>query len=254
MTSANTQSEKDDYIQDRLEHAHALIEKLEAGDAEEADQVINELSKMRDNDLFQDVGRLTRELHEKINGFGADDHLQHIMTDDMPDARERLNFVIKSTEESAHNTLTAVEHGMPIVDGMSKRAMTIKQEWQEFLKHPSDVAAFRNLAAELDDYLQQVVDDAKTVHGDMTSILMAQGYQDTTGQIIQRVIKLVQGVEQSLVGLIRVTGKHSCAVKTAEKPVEKDNKGYGPAIPGVTKGEVMNNQDDVDSLLSELGF
>ena len=161
MTSASTQMEKDDYIQDRLEQARTLIEKLEAGDAEEADEVINELSKMRDNDLFQDVGRLTRELHEKINGFGADDHLQSIMTSDMPDARERLNFVIKSTEESAHNTLTAVEHGMPIVDGMSKRAMTIKQEWQEFLKHPSDVAAFRNLATELDDYLQQVVDDAK---------------------------------------------------------------------------------------------
>lgn len=209
---------------------------------------------MRENDLFQDVGRLTRELHEKINGFSCDDRLQHIMTDDMPDARERLNFVIKSTEESAHNTLTAVEHGMPIVEGMSKRAQTIQQEWQEFLKHPSDVAAFRNLAAELDQYLDQVVDDAKAVHGDMSSVLMAQGYQDTTGQIIQRVIKLVQDVEQSLVGLIRVTASHTNTTNNNSVKKEDDRKGHGPVVPGVTRGEVLNNQDDVDSLLSELGF
>lgn len=254
MASADIQSDKDDYVQERLEYARELITSLEAGDTEKADSAINELSNIRANDLFQDVGRLTRELHEKINGFGDDTRLQSIMTDDMPDARERLNYVIKATEESAHITLNAIEHGMPIVDGISKQAKKIRQEWLEFLKHPSDVAAFRGLAAELDEYLQLVVDDSKTVHADLSSVLMAQGYQDTTGQIIQRVITLVQDVEKSLVGLIQITGKHLGNETQESKKIEKDNSGYGPAVPGVTKGDVMHSQEDVDSLLSELGF
>ena len=89
---------------------------------------------------------------------------------------------------------------------------------------------------------------------------MAQDYQDLTGQIIRRVITLVQDVENSLVELVRITGQRMQPSAVAEvsaekeKEKEKDIEACGPAVPGVDKGDIVSSQDDVDDLLSSLGF
>ena len=86
----------------------------------------------------------------------------------------------------------------------------------------------------------------------MNTIVVAQGYQDLSGQIIQRVSKMVQDVEGSLVGILKISSHYAAEDKSND--VVKNNAGYGPAVPGLDKGEVMKSQDDVDDLLSTLGF
>ena len=90
--------------------------------------------------------------------------------------------------------------------------------------------------------------------------MMAQDFQDLTGQIIRRVINLVQEVEDNLVELIRLSGSVESAV--ADKvPAQKScpdgavMQGLGPQVPGLgeTAGAV-SGQDEVDDLLSSLGF
>ena len=47
-------------------HAPKLIESLQQGRFDEATQMFNELNQVRNNGLYQEVGKLTRELHNAI--------------------------------------------------------------------------------------------------------------------------------------------------------------------------------------------
>ncbi|OUS40267.1 protein phosphatase, partial [Oleispira antarctica] len=91
---------------------------------------------------------------------------------------------------------------------------------------------------------------------------MAQDFQDLTGQVIQRVTKLVAEVETRLVDLVamagevdRITGISHGESHQNEPPQEEDKKiiAEGPQIDTSIDG-VVDGQDDVDDLLSSLGF
>lgn len=252
MSGKSAEKHDDEVCAISLDQAHELVKHLEAGNQTEVDRIVGEMSNLKENCLYQEIGKLTRELHEKLNSFIDDTRIRSIMHDDIPDARERLSYVMKVTEESAHSTITAVEHGMPIVSELGDKATEIKDQWRDFMSHRKGVDVFREMTTDLDDYLQQVVDETNSIYKDLNEVLMAQSYQDITGQVIQRVINLVQTLEQSLVGIIQTTSQ-GMDVET-KKPADTDSSGHGPVVPGVTGGEVMNSQDDVDDLLSTLGF
>ena len=82
-----------DQGEDKLELARSLVSHLESGDDEGAVSVIAELAGFRDSLLFQEVGRLTRELHDSINSFVMDAQLANIANNEMPNAAERLRYV-----------------------------------------------------------------------------------------------------------------------------------------------------------------
>lgn len=251
--STNMSVNPDDAIAENLEQARDLVRQLELGNSDEANIIINQLSTRRDNDLYQEIGKLTRALHENINGSIDDSRMRVIMQEDIPDAKDRLDYVIKLTEQSAHNTLASVEHGMPAIDSLSSRAQDLEKKWQDFMTTPKDVAVFRSLATENADYLQSVIKDTKTIHSYFSDILMAQSYQDITGQVIQHVLNMVHEVERSLVDIIQASSRVVGAEPQAGE--KKNSHGHGPAIPGAQKKrDVLNSQDDVDDLLSTLGF
>ena len=92
------------------------------------------------------------------------------------------------------------------------------------------------------------------IHGLMTEVLMAQDYQDITGQIIRRVIQLVEDVEKNLIELLKLFGEEQKSqAKQNVKAVDK-NAAEGPIINPEQRDDVVENQDDVDDLLSSLGF
>ena len=93
---------------EKLELARDLVTRLETGQEDAALTLIAQLAGFRDSMLFQEVGRLTRELHEAINGFLADSNLADIAKTEMPNAAERLAHVISMTEEAANTTLLLV--------------------------------------------------------------------------------------------------------------------------------------------------
>jgi len=92
--------------------------------------------------------------------------------------------------------------------------------------------------------------------GLLTEVLMAQGYQDLTGQVIRRVIELVKEVEDSLVHMLTVFGgaEATKTVKSSQPKVEKAIVAEGPIIDAESRDDVVSGQDDVDDLLSSLGF
>ena len=88
---------------------------------------------------------------------------------------------------------------------------------------------------------------------------MAQGYQDLTGQVIRRVIQLVKEVETSLVNMLTVFGEPVPSEGQEQETEVKEKKkstaeAEGPIIDAENRDDVVQGQDDVDDLLSSLGF
>jgi len=241
-----------------LAQARQLVAELEAGNSDEASNLLDDLARRRDSGLFQELGKLTRELHDALNGFQLDSKISSLAEHDIPDAKERLNYVITMTEQAAHRTLNAVEESLPIAEELQKRAVELHDKWTRFRRKDMDVNEFRALVPEIDSFLDLTSGHATKLNSSLSDVLMAQDYQDITGQIIRRVINLVKDVEDNLVGLIRISGQRMApAEKVAAKSgalSEELSRGIGPQVPGVDHADVVNSQDDVDDLLSSLGF
>jgi chemotaxis protein CheZ len=236
------------------EMAQDMLAALDEGDSERVDHILEQMAAAGESELFQELGKLTRELHDSLAGFQLDSRIADLAENDIPDAKERLNYVVTMTEQAAHRTLSAVEESLPVTESLESQLSTLSDSWQIFRKKEMSSDDFRSLCLDLDAFFDQAGGQMKTIHSNLSDVLMAQDYQDITGQIIRRVIGLVQEVEGNLVGLVRITGQKFSA--NVEKKEEEDDKikAVGPAVPGVDTSDVVSNQDDVDDLLSSLGF
>ncbi len=246
----------------QLDKARQLVTHIEAGDEDLANGLIEELGRMHDSILFQEIGKLTRDLHEALNVFRMDSRLSEIAQVEIPDAKERLNYVVVMTEQAAHRTLNAVEESLPIAEVLSRRSHELADAWQRFRTRDMSLDEFREFSQQLGEFLQQGAGDAELIRANLSEVLMAQDFQDLTGQVIRRVITLVQDVENNLVGLVRLSGERLSTPdqkKSKEQqdsqPHQKLSSGSGPSVPGTADAsQEVCGQDDVDDLLSSLGF
>ncbi|MCB1829731.1 MAG: protein phosphatase CheZ [Chromatiaceae bacterium] len=233
----------------RLELARQLVDQLEAGHSVDAERTIDQLTGFSENNLFQEVGRLTRELHSAINNFLLDSRIAEIAKREIPDASERLNYVITMTENAANTSLGAVEAGLPLTDELGSSAKVLATDWKRFQERELSVEEFRVLAQKLAGFLKTTEGHSGVLHSKLSEVLMAQDFQDLTGQIIRQVITLIQDVEGKLVSLVRISGGVDATANT-----RLATKLEGPAVPGIIRDDQVSGQDDVDDLLSSLGF
>ncbi|BAU58830.1 chemotaxis response - phosphatase CheZ [Halorhodospira halochloris] len=246
-------------LEDYRSAAQQLLECVDAGDVEGAQSVIDDLTHLRETELFRELGTLTRELHEAIKAFHYDERLADITESEIPDARERLNYVITMTEQAAHRTLTMIEETTPLVQWVAEEGERLAERWQAFRQRDLDVEQFRQLCRDLDEFLSHLQENGHKVTSQLNDALMAQDYQDLTGQIIRRVIALVEEVEGNLVQLVRISGQRIVddpqrSERKQSEASERMQKGEGPSIPGGDNEGVVSGQDEVDDLLSSLGF
>ncbi len=243
--------ESNDYMQD----AKKLAELVNTGDEAGINQLLDEMVAKRQASLFNEVGKLTRELHEALSNFKLDSRINEMAEDEIPDAKERLNYVITKTEEAADRTLTAVESSVPLCDEMLQRANDIKEDWKRFTSREMEPGEFRELSKEVDSYLEFLIGDASQIKKNLNEVLMAQDFQDLTGQIIRRVITLVSEVEENLVNLIKVSGSQITHKEDKKDSKQDKSELSGPVVPGLDEGsDTVSGQDEVDDLLSSFGF
>ena len=233
---------------DNIARVKDLLMCMEKGNEEDAIEIIDELTSIRETELYQDMGKLTRELHDAISNFGIDDSINVLAEHEIPDARERLNYVINKTDEAANKTLEAVEESIPICNSLNDQALDLHATWQKFTNRELSADQFRQLSRDINDFFVNTYEIAK-VKDHLTSVLLAQEYQDLTGQVIKKVINLVGDVEDKLIGIIAVTGAPQL------KEDKDDAKSLdGPVVPGLEHKDTVSGQDEVDDLLSSLGF
>lgn len=236
----------------QLAAARALVDALEAGDETLIQQHLSLLVQTQENELFIQVGKLTRDLHESINSLNVDSRLVDLAENRIPSTRERLNYVITTTEDAAHKTLGFIDETLPLANSLKETAEKIDESWHRFRKREMNAAEFRELSKEIEAYLPLVKQHSDQIHSNLTDMMMAQSFQDLTGQVIRQVITLVEEVEDSLVRLVKVSGKYLEPKK--EDKVVDPAKAEGPQINAKNNPKVVNGQDEVDDLLSSLGF
>lgn len=233
-----------------LAQARVLLQELENGNFARADDALDQLMSLRAPHVYQELGKLTRTLHEALTNFQMDSRLAILGQQEIPDARTRLHYVVTKTEEAAHRTLKAVEDSIPLAKRLESRAAEHQQQWDKFLRREMDIQEFRSLTRSLREFLAAIIADSVSLGRNLSEVLMAQEYQDLTGQVIQRVIKITQEVEDGLVEMVRMFGQRTAAIR---EEVRSAGSGHGPQIDP-QKPDVVANQDEVDDLLSSLGF
>lgn len=233
----------------RLSLAKSLVESLEKGEQAKADQIINNLVNQHESVLFQEIGKLTRQLHDTMESFRNDTIIAEIAEERIPNARERLTYVIDKTEESAHKTLNAVEEALPAATELQTNSTAMLKNWNRFTRREMSVDEFKEMSKQIESFLKNVEDDSIFLNEKLSDIMMAQDYQDLTGQIIRQVITLVQDMEQGLVGVIKRT-----STGKLQQENNRDIEAEGPQVNQEENPNVMSGQNDVDDLLSSLGF
>lgn len=242
-----------------LEQARELVQLLEMEQQEAANELVQGLAVPGSSELFAEVGKLTRQLHDSLKNFQVDPAIDNLLTEDIPDAKRRLNHVIDMTEQAANKTMDAVESCLPIADKLNSGISELLPSWQRLMHRDMKVGEFKALCHSLDGFLLQASTDATALQTSLTEVLMAQDYQDLTGQILRRVIELVREVEDSLIGLLTAFGHQNLpaldkpAAVVAKKP-KAGHEAEGPIIDAQLRDDVVHGQDDVDDLLSSLGF
>ncbi|WP_323754524.1 protein phosphatase CheZ [Marinobacter sp.] len=258
--SKHTQRGLDPEVTEKLqEQTSQLVESVNSGDFARAMTIINELSEVRDQSLYQEVGRLTRSLHEAIRNFQIDPRNaeQKEALSKMSDASDRLAYVVQMTGQAANRTMDLVEESMPVAHAIRDEALSLRDEWQRLRRREIEPAEFRELYARIDAFFGTLGNDSDNLYKNLSEILLAQDFQDLTGQVIQKVTALVKEVEENLLGLV-VMASHvdqlTGTVHQIEEKEESAEKGVGPQIKAAERDDVVSGQDGVDDLLSSLGF
>ncbi|MFO7992983.1 MAG: protein phosphatase CheZ [Marinobacter sp.] len=240
--------------------AAELVEQVNAGEYARAMTLINELSEVRDQSLYREVGRLTRSLHEAIRNFQIDPRNaeQSEALSKMTDASDRLEYVVQMTGKAANRTMDLVEDAMPRASAIRDEAAELRDEWQRLRRREMAPAEFRELYARIDTFFVSLNTDAGAMYDNLSEILLAQDFQDLTGQVIQKVTTLVKEVEEHLLSLVVMASHVDQITGTVheldEKEKESAEQGVGPQIKAEERTDVVSGQDDVDDLLSSLGF
>lgn len=240
--------------------AAELVEQVNAGEYARAMTLINDLSEVRDQSLYREVGRLTRSLHEAIRNFQIDPRNaeQSEALSKMTDASDRLEYVVQMTGKAANRTMDLVEEAMPRASAIRDEAAELRDEWQRLRRREMAPAEFRELYARIDTFFVSLNSDAGAMYENLSEILLAQDFQDLTGQVIQKVTALVKEVEEHLLSLVVMASHVDQMTGTVHELEEKEKvgaeQGVGPQIKAAEREDVVSGQDDVDDLLSSLGF
>ena len=196
--------------------------------------------------VLNSVGQLTRQLHNTLAELGYDRQLQECAAAALPDARQRLAYVATLTEQAASRALSAVELATPVQESLAADAASLAGRWDTLFRGESDVEQFKALARATRDYLHAVPGRTGATREHLREIVMAQEFQDLTGQVLKRITELANTLEAQLLKLL---------VEHAPTPVlhaEALGLLNGPAVGG--GADILGSQAQVDELLESLGF
>ncbi len=218
-----------------------------AGGAVLADSAAGAAPDSHDEFLSR-IGHMTRTLHDSLRGLGLDKLIEKAASD-IPDARDRLDYVARMSEQAAQKVLNATDAAGPLQDRIDSNAQQLSAAWNGLLDAPATSdAQWRELAERTVLSLDGTRGATVDTKAYLMDIMMAQDFQDLTGQVITKVTAIAQNLEQQLVQML---------VDFAPAEVKREyDSGLlnGPQINPEGNSEVVSNQGQVDDLLDSLGF
>ena len=208
----------------------ALADAMAAGNEAAFFAELDSLLQRRERMLFLDLRKLTGDLQSALQRFRVDSRLADLAEKDVPNARMRLDHVLRLTDAAAHRTLDLVEQSGPLAERTARGASGLMEQWQRFRERKMAVEEFQRMVQGVGEFLHATTDDMEKVRVNLSEVLLAQGYQDLSGQIIRGVTKLVTELEIALADLVRLS---QTGTRGARRVSDETRRGFGPPIPGI---------------------
>ncbi|RDB42715.1 protein phosphatase CheZ [Halomonas sp. DQ26W] len=212
------------------------------------------------DELVQRIGQLTRMLRESMRELGLDKEIEKA-AEAIPDARDRLSYVATMTEQAAERSLNAIDRAQPLQDSLSDGAESLDKRWAAWFAEPKELDEARELVNETRSYLADVPDKTQATQKELLEIMMAQDFQDLTGQVIKKMMDVIREIEHQLVQVLIDAVPENMDRETMRQKAndqwESDRKREqsllnGPQIKPAA--DIVTDQDQVDDLLDQLGF
>ena len=198
-----------------------------------------------DKPMLERLGGIVRLLHDSLRELGYDKALTEASSQ-INDAQDRLEYVATLTEQAANKVLNTLDEGMPEQDTLSKKSKEMENRWADLFAGKLSLDQFKQLAGDSQALAVAVSAATEAEKARLLEIMMAQDFQDITGQLIKKVVNITKTVEHELAELLRDNAPPAVREKIAQKEVSLMS---GPSAPAVAL-----NQDNVDDLLADLGF
>lgn len=196
--------------------------------------------------LVNRIGHLARQMREGMRELGLDKGIARV-TEAIPDARERLNYVAQMTERAAERALNAVDIAQPIQENLSRQASGLTARWDVWFSSALALDDARELVIDTRSYLSAVPLKVSATHAQLMEIMMAQDFQDLTGQVVKKMMDMIQDIETQLLQLL-----------IDNTPIEKRMEANTGLLNGpqtkTGNPDAVENQNQVDDLLASLGF
>ncbi|WP_312946508.1 protein phosphatase CheZ [Superficieibacter sp.] len=199
-------------------------------------------------DIIARIGSLTRMLRDSLRELGLDQAIAEA-AEAIPDARDRLDYVVQMTAQAAERALNCVELSQPHQNKMETGAKALSGRWDEWFENPIELADARELVTDTRSYLAEVPQHTSFTNAQLLEIMMAQDFQDLTGQVIKRMMDVIQEIERQLLMVLL----ENMPEPGARAKRESDSLLNGPQVDASKVG-VVASQDQVDDLLDSLGF
>src|SRR6185437_10683575 len=214
------------------------------------------------DELVRRIGQLTRTFRQSMREVGLNKEIEKAAAA-IPDARDRLNYVARMTEQAAARSLNAIDRAQPLQEQLGREAQALDAKWQAWFEHPMELDDARDLVMVTRGYLQNVPALTQKINAELLEITLAQDFQDLTGQVIKKMMDVIHQVEKQLLQVLldsvpegrerdevqqRLEGRFSLGMVEESRALTN-----GPQINGDADG-VVSSQDQVDALLDELGF
>lgn len=198
--------------------------------------------------LILRIGNLTRMLRDNMRELGLDKEIERA-AQAIPDARDRLNYIAVMTEQAAERTLNAVELAQPIQSAIEQQAEGLDKRWDAWFETPVELGDARTLVLDTRAFLAEVPKQARATGSHLLDIMMAQDFQDLTGQVIKKMMDMIRTLEHELLQVLieNVPTERRTEVQAATLL-------NGPQVNPEGKADVVSDQSQVDDLLASLGF
>ncbi len=204
-----------------------------------------------EKNMYERLGGIVRVMHDSLRELGYDKALTEASSQ-IVDAQDRLEYVASLTEQAANKVLNTLDEGMPAQDVLSKQAKDMENRWADLFAGKLSIEQFKTLAGDARQFAQVVSEATEAEKARLLEIMMAQDFQDITGQLIKKVVNITKTVENELAQLLRDSAPADVKEKLAQKQAVQEQPVQlmsGPSVPAAAL-----DQDSVDDLLADLGF
>lgn len=198
--------------------------------------------------VFDRVGRLVRQLHDAIKELGYDKLLEDTLQS-IPDAKDRLAYISQLTEQAACRVLNATDIAVPLQAALDADVAALGKDWERLMSGQMDVEEFKRLAHRTQGFFTgSAPERIGQTRAQLMEIMMAQDFQDLTGQVIRKVVVMTQDLEKGMLQVLLDI------IPETVRNEEVNSLLNGPVIQTQGCGDVVVSQTQVDDLLDSLGF